>query len=146
MVIGILAAGAVSVAAVGAAAFGGHGPARHAIGRRVMAAVVDEALDRAKASAEQRAAIHAARDRVLVAIEAERAAHRGRVQEGLALFEAETLDPARVEALQRDAEAARGRVREAVRQALVEAHGVLTAEQRRAVADFVREHRFARGH
>jgi hypothetical protein len=48
-----------------------------------------------------------------------------------------------VEALHREAEAARARIRQAVHEAIVEAHDVLTPAQRKVVADYVRRHRFA---
>lgn len=140
-----LAAGVAATLAVGAGAavVGAHAGGRHAIVRRVIAATIDEALDVAGVSPEQRAAIHAARDRVFAAVEAERASRHQHVEETLALFEAEQVDRARVEALHQQGEAARQRIRTAVHEALVEAHGVLTPAQRKAVADHVRRHRLA---
>lgn len=147
--VGLVAAGTVGlVATAGAVAFGagGGGGFRHGIMRRVAVAVVDEALDQAQVTPEQRARIHAARDRVFATIEAERAGRRPHLEEGLRLFEADRPDEAALETLHRDAEAARTRVRQAVHEAIVDAHGVLTPAQRRAVADYVRAHRLAHLH
>ncbi len=111
--------------------------------RRVIAATIDDALDEAKVTPEQRAAIHAKRDRVFATVDAERTSRGAHVEEALALFEADQVDPARVEALHQQGEAARQRIRTAVHEAIVEAHDVLTPAQRKVIADYVRRHRFA---
>ena len=67
---------------------GGHG-ARHAMMKRVAVAIVDDALDAAQATAEQRAALHAARDRVFAAVEQHHRSRGARMQKVLALFEAD---------------------------------------------------------
>jgi len=64
-----------------------------------------------------------------------------RLAEALALFEADQVDPARVDALRQQGEDEHRRIAEAVSQALVEVHDVLTPEQRRILADYVRSHR-----
>jgi hypothetical protein len=63
-VIGGVAAGAVAFAATG------HG--REMMMRRMAVAAIDGALDEARATPEQRTAIHAARDRVFAAVEEHR--------------------------------------------------------------------------
>jgi Spy/CpxP family protein refolding chaperone len=143
-----LAAGLVATAAAGAGAFayGAHGGGRHAIMRRVVSATIDDALDQAGVTPEQRAAIHAARDRVFAAVDAAHGARRSHLEETLQLFEADRPDPARVEALHRQGEAERQRIRDAVHEAIVEAHGLLTPPQRKAIADYVRAHRMGRWH
>ncbi len=140
-----LAAGVAASLAVGAgaAALGAHGGGRHAIMRRVIAATIDDALDEASVTPEQRAAVHAARDRVFATVEAERTSRRAHLEEALALFEADQVDPGRVEALHQQGEAARLRIRTAIHEAIVEAHAVLTPAQRKVVADYVRRHRLA---
>jgi periplasmic protein CpxP/Spy len=145
--IGVAAGVAVSLAAgAGALAFGGPTGARHAIMRRVVAATIDEALDRAQVTPEQRQAIHAARDRVFATVDAERAGRRTHLEDALRLFEADRPDPAQVEALHRQADEGRQRIRQAIHEAIVEAHSVLTPAQRKALADHVRAHRLAHLH
>ena len=144
--IGLAAGIAASLAAgagvaVGANAAHAHGGWRAGIMRRVVSATIDDALDAAQVTAEQRRAIYAARDRVFATVDEVRADRQAHLEEGLALFEADQVDPARLEALHQQAEAGRQRIREAIHQALVEAHDVLTTAQRKAVADFVRSHR-----
>jgi Spy/CpxP family protein refolding chaperone len=62
----------------------------------------------------------------------------------LALFEADRIDAARVEAFRRQGEEEHRRVGDAIAQALGEIHDVLTPEQRRAVTSYVRSHRWMR--
>jgi Spy/CpxP family protein refolding chaperone len=145
--IGLAAGVAVSLAAgAGAFAYGAHAGGRHGIMKRMVSAALDEALDQAQVTPEQRVTIHAARDRVFATAEGVREGRRQHLEEGLRLFEADQIDPAQVEALHREAEAARERVRAAVHEALVEVHDVLTPVQRKAVADYVRAHRLSRLH
>ena len=118
---------------------GGHGMHGRMM-KRMVSAALDEALDRANATADQRTKIHASRDRAFAALEAhvpERGAHREKV---LALFEADRIDPAQVQALQTEVEQRHQAVRSAITQALIEIHDILTAEQRRVVTQFVRAH------
>ena len=134
----LMAVGVSLVAGVGAfAAAHGH---REAIWRRVATAAIDDALDRAQATAEQRAQIQAARDRLAGVFEAHGNGRSARMAEVLALFEADQVDPGRVQALRRQIEEEHAQIADAVSQALVEAHDVLTPDQRRAVAGYVRTH------
>jgi Spy/CpxP family protein refolding chaperone len=139
---------AVPVVAVltGAAALTawGHGPGGHGrhgwMMKRMVSAALDEALDQAGVTAEQRTAIHASRDRAFAALEAnapDRTAHREQV---LALFEADQIDPAQVQALRARMEERHQAMHTAISQAIVEIHDTLTPEQRRTVAQFVRSH------
>jgi Spy/CpxP family protein refolding chaperone len=137
-----LATAATAVALGG----GGHGGFRHGVMKRVVSVAIDEALDEAQVAPEQRARIHAVRDRVFATVDAQRTSQRAHAEDALRLFEAEQPDPAALETLHREAEAERARVRQAVHDALVEVHGILTTEQRKAVADFVRAHRMAHLH
>jgi Spy/CpxP family protein refolding chaperone len=121
-----------------------HGPGGHGghgwMMRRMVSAALDEALDQAGVTAEQRMAIHASRDRAFAALEAhapDRTAHREQV---LALFEADRIDPAQVQALHAQFEQRHQTIRTAITQAVVEIHDTLTPEQRRTVAQFVRTH------
>jgi Spy/CpxP family protein refolding chaperone len=142
-VIGLVAGVGALVVGAGAVAFGGaHHGGRHAIMKRVVAAEIDEALDRANVTPEQRASIHGARDRAFAALEDHGRTRRDRVAEALALFEADAIDAGRVEAFRRQAEGEHRQVGDAITQALVEIHDVLTPDQRRAVTAYIRSHRW----
>jgi Spy/CpxP family protein refolding chaperone len=143
-----LAAGlmATLAAGVGALAYSAHGGGRQAIMRRVVSAAIDDALDQASVTPEQRTAIYAARDRVYAAVDGARTQRRAHLDEALQLFETDQPDPTRVEALHQQGEAERQRIRDAVHGAIVETHGVLTLAQRKAIADYVRAHRFNHWH
>lgn len=145
-----LGAGAAATVLVGATALAfTHGPGRwhgHAgmgypIMRRVATAIVDDALDAIKATPEQRATAHAARDRVLAAVQAHREQRGQRMQEALALFESDALDPARLDAFRRSVEEEHRKIGDAISQALADVHRVLTPEQRKQLTDYVRQHR-----
>ena len=73
-------------------------------------------------------------------MEEHRKGRRAHIEEALALFEAEPVDPARLQAFRERAAGDHERVREAISQAIMEAHDVLTPTQRKAVADYVRSH------
>ena len=140
MTVGVLAVVTVGLV-VGASAFAFAHGGRHGMMKRFVSAAIDDALESAKVTAEQRTAIHAARDRVFAAFEQHRRTRTDRLAEALALFEADQVDPARVDALRQQGEDEHRRIAEAVSQALVEVHDVLTPEQRRTLADYVRSHR-----
>jgi Spy/CpxP family protein refolding chaperone len=144
---GLVTAGALGLVAAGAAvAYGTHGGGRHAFMKRIIVAAIDDALDEAKVTAEQRTALHGIRDRAFAAVEQVAEGRRTHLEEGLRLFEADQVDPARVEAFHRQGDEERQQVREAIHQAIVDAHGILTPDQRRAVADYVRHHRMSHMH
>ena len=107
--------------------------------KRFVSSAIDDALAAAQPTPEQRAAIYAARDRAFAIVEEHRKGRRAHVEEALALFEAEP-DPARLQAFRERAAGEHERVREAISQAIVEAHDVLTPAQRKAVADYIRNH------
>ena len=138
-VVSVLALGLGAAALTAAWA---HGPGMHgAMMTRMISAALDEALDRANVTAEQRASIHASRDRAFAAFQTQgpdRGAHR---EQMLALFEADRVDPAQLEALHAQMEERHRAVRTAVTQAIVEIHDTLTPAQRHVVAEFVRTHR-----
>jgi Spy/CpxP family protein refolding chaperone len=63
--------------------------------------------------------------------------HRDQV---LALFEADQIDPAQLQALHDQMEQRHQAVRAAITQAITEIHDTLTPEQRHAIAQYVRSH------
>jgi Spy/CpxP family protein refolding chaperone len=114
--------------------------------KRMVAAAIDDALDEAKVTPEQRAAINRIRDRAFASVEQARTSRRAHLEEGLRLFEADQVDPAQVEAFHRRADGERQQMRDSIHEAIVEAHAILTPAQRRAVADYVRQHRMSHVH
>ena len=145
-VLGSLAVAAVGLV-TGVAAFAAGGPAgRHGMMRRMITAKIDEALDEAKVTPEQRTAIYASRDRAFAAIDAQRKDRGAHLEDALALFQADRVDPAQLQALHQAHEAEHEQVRNAVTQAIVEVHDTLTHDQRKVVADWVRAHRFGMHH
>lgn len=135
-VLAVLTAAVVTGVSAFAFAHGG----RQGMMKHFVVAAIDDALDQAKVTPGQRTQIHASRDRVFAAMEQHRQTRTARLQEVLAVFEADTVDTARVEAMHQQGEAEHRVIADAVRQALVEVHDVLTPEQRRALADYVRSH------
>ena len=134
-----LATGAAALTAAWAHGPGGHGMHGRMM-KRMVSAALDEALDQAGVTQDQRTAIHASRDRAFAALEAQtpdRGAHREKV---LALFEADQIEPARLQALTAEMEQRHQAVRSAITQSIVEIHDTLTPAQRRVVAQFVRSH------
>lgn len=131
------------ITSVAAFAHGG-GMGRPAVMKRFVSAMIDDALAPANVTAEQRTQIYAARDRAFAAVEAHRQTRGTHMEEALALFEADAVDPGRVATFRAQREAEHRQVADAISQALVDVHDVLTPAQRKAVADYVRAHR--RGH
>ena len=123
----------------GALAYGGVHRGRHEVMQRFVASAIDDALDRASVTPEQRQVAHAARDRIFAAFQEHRRERTGRAQELLSLFEAEQVDPATLTALRARIEDEHRRIGDTITQALVEVHDVLNPAQRKALADYVRE-------
>jgi Spy/CpxP family protein refolding chaperone len=141
LLIGSLALTGLAITGTATAlAVGGHGP-RHRIAARVVSAAIDEMLDEARATPEQRARIHAARDRVFATIGDRGRDRHARFEEALALFESDRLEAAQLEAIRDRHEAEHRRVADTVAQAITEAHDTLTPEQRRIVTGWIRAHR-----
>jgi Spy/CpxP family protein refolding chaperone len=134
---------ALGVAALGTAsalAVGGH-VGRHAFMKRFVNSAIEDALDAAKATPEQRTRIRAATDRALATVETHMGDRHARFGDILAAFESDHLDPAALAAMRVRHEDEHRRVADAIQAAIVEAHDTLGPEQRRAVADWVRAHR-----
>jgi Spy/CpxP family protein refolding chaperone len=134
----VLAIGIVA----GAVAFAWGGPGhRSGVMKRFVAAAVDDAIDQAGVTAEQRAAIHAARDRVWTSVEQHRLTRGSQLEDALRLFEAERVDPGQVATLRQAHEAEHRQLADSIAQAILEVHDILTPAQRKALADYVRAHR-----
>lgn len=104
--------------------------------KRMAASKIDAALDAAKATPEQRKAIEAARDRVFAACE--RGDKGEKLDEALALFVADGWDAQKIAQLRAEHQAEAKKLGDAIEQALVEAHDVLSAPQRKAIVEFVK--------
>ena len=85
---------------VAAYAHGGRGPGMM---KRMVSAMIDEALEPAQVTPEQRTKIYAVRDRVFAAMEAQRQTRGQHMQQALALFEADTPRPGTARGLRRPA-------------------------------------------
>ena len=103
---------------------------------------IDEALEAAQLTAEQRATIDDARTRLRTTL-SEARPHQHVAQEVLSLLESDRWDEARVTKLRADQEAAWARIGDAVAQTLQQAHDTLTPAQRQAVVSSVRSQRAA---
>jgi len=141
--VAVVAAGLVT--GVAAFAHGGGPGFRHGMMKRMATAMIDEALEPAQVTPEQRATIYAARDRAFAAVEAQHQGRRSHVAEALALFEADVVDAGRLAAFRAQREAEHRQVADTITQALTEVHDVLTPAQRKAVADWIRAHRPGHG-
>jgi Spy/CpxP family protein refolding chaperone len=143
-IIGIVAVAAIGLLAGVARetqAFGGHGHRGGAIMRRIATAHIDEALDAAKVTKEQREKVHAIKERLFRTFED---SHRGRgahLEEALRVFSADRLDRDRIAAMRKERQAEMERMGDAVEQAITEVHALLTPAQRKAVADYIAQHR-----
>jgi Spy/CpxP family protein refolding chaperone len=123
-----------------------HAPAHLGAGRHMMQGLmerrIDEALDGAQLTAEQRASIDAARAELRTTL-AQIQPHQRVAQEVLSLLESDRWDEARVEKLRAEQEATWGRVGDAVARTLQQAHDTLTPAQRQAVVSSLRAQRDA---
>lgn len=119
----------------------GHRGAGHRM-QGMMERRIDEALDAAELSTEQRASIDAARAQLRTTLTQTRP-HQQVAQEVLSLLEADRWDEARVAKLRADQEATWSRIGDAVAQTLKQAHDTLTPAQRQAVVNALRSQRAA---
>jgi Spy/CpxP family protein refolding chaperone len=140
-ILGSLAVLGVGLVATVAAFAHGGGHGRPAVMKRFVSAMIDEALEPANVTTEQRTRIYAARDRAFAALEAHRQTRGAHLDEALTLFEADVVDPGRVASFRAQHEAEHRQVADAITQAVTEVHDVLTPAQRRAVADWIRANR-----
>ena len=108
--------------------------------KRMISAALDEALDQAAVTAEQRTAIYASRDRVFAAMEAQRPDRGAQREQVLALFEGDRLDATQLQAVHAQMAQRRQAIGDAITQAIVEIHDTLTPAQRQIVASYARTH------
>jgi Spy/CpxP family protein refolding chaperone len=119
---------------------GGPGGMHGGLMKRMISAALDEALDQAAVSAEQRTAIHASRDRAFAAMEAQRPDRGAQREQVLALFEGDRLDATQLQAVHAQMEERHQAMGAAITQAIVEIHDTLTPAQRQIVANYARTH------
>ena len=138
----VLIGATIAVAAlVGARAWAqgpGPGGMRAGMMKRMITAALDEALDQAAVTAQQRAAIYASRDRAFAALETNRPDRMAQRDQVLTLFEGDQLDASRLLAVHAQMEQRHQAVRDAITQAIVEIHDTLTPVQRQTVANYAR--------
>src|SRR5689334_5022862 len=115
IVLAAVALGGVVLAHEGPRHFGGF--MRRHVNQRI-----EGALDAAKATAEQRATIEKARDRVFSALEGSHQGRADHMKKVMALFEADQIDAAQVKALRDQHDAAARADGEAILAAITEAH------------------------
>ena len=123
----------------GAVAVGAHAGRGHMM-KRFVSSMIDDALDAAQVTPAQRTTIHQARDRAFAAVETHRKDRRIRLELGLALFEGDRLDQQGVHEFVQQREQEHRLIADAIGQALIDVHDVLTPAQRKALADYVRSH------
>jgi Spy/CpxP family protein refolding chaperone len=144
-ILGSLAVLGVGVGLITAVAAFAHGGARPAMMKRFVSAMIDDALAPANVTPAQRTQIYAARDRAFAALETHRQTRGAHMNEALALFEADVVDPGRVATFRAQREAEHRQVADTISQAITEVHDVLTPAQRKAVADWIRANRPGHG-
>ena len=126
------------ITTVAAFAYGGHGGRHGMFMKRFVSSMIDEALEPAQVTPEQRAKIYAARDRAFATAEAHHQTRGAHLNEALGLFEADVVDAGRLATFRSQREAEHRQVADTITQALTEVHDVLTPAQRKAVADWIR--------
>ena len=119
----------------------GHRGAGHRM-QGMMERRIDEALEAAELTAEQRASIDAARAELRTTLTQLRP-HQQVAHEVLSLLEDDRWDEARVAKLRAEQEATWSRMGDAVAQTLKQAHDTLTPAQRQAVVSSLRSQRAA---
>jgi Spy/CpxP family protein refolding chaperone len=130
----VAVAGVVGARAYAQAPGGMHG----GLMKRMISAGLDEALDQAAVTAQQRTTIYASRDRAFAAFEANRPDRMAQRDQVLALFEGDHLDAAQLQAVHAQMEQRHQAIRDAVTQAVIEIHDTLTPSQREIVASYAR--------
>jgi hypothetical protein len=140
MTMGLLALATAGVVG-GVAVAREHGHWQHGMWKTKVTEHVDDALDAAKVNEAQRNAVHAALDHVFATVEDGRKDHHADFEKGIALFEADTVDPAQLQAMRAEHQAMMEKTGDAIVQAVSDAHDALTAEQRKTIVVWVRNHK-----
>ena len=112
---------------------------------RMIGKRIDEALDAAKVSDKQRAAVHEIEGRTFEKLSALHKDKGGDMERVLTLFAGDRIDPQEVASMRAEHEAAMKQAGDTITQAITDVHDLLTPAQRKAVADYVRSHH-AHGH
>jgi Spy/CpxP family protein refolding chaperone len=102
-------------------------------------AQLDDALDLAKATPAQRAAVTAERDRLISQWKPERGERKESVQELLALLQSDKPDPAAIAKLQRQHQTRVAELAKATKEAFVKLHSLFGPGQRKVLAAYVRD-------
>ena len=126
---------------VGARAYAqGPGPGGMHAGmmKRMITAALDEALDQAAVTPQQRTAIYASRDRAFAALATNRPDRMAQRDQVLTLFQGDRLDAGQLLAVHAQMEQRQQAIRDAITQAIVEIHDALTPAQRQTVANYAR--------
>ncbi len=139
--IALAVTGALLVALVVGGAAVASGRMHEAFMQRRVSRHIDAALDAVHATPAQRDAVPAARDHVFTTIAETHQSERADLDAALALWQADSLDSAKLAELRARHQAAGQKIGDAVVQALSDAHDALTAPQRQQLADYLRAHR-----
>lgn len=137
LVVAALAATALAATAAVALPGRGRGPGGHHAAR--MQAQLDDALDLAKATPAQRAAVMAERDRLIAQWKPERGERKESMQELLALLQSDKPDPAAIAKLQRQHQTRVAELARATKEAFGKLHSLFSPEQRKVLAAYVRD-------
>jgi hypothetical protein len=126
---------ALAIGAAGARAIahrrGGHMKA-------MVSAHIDQALDAAKATGPQKAAVYAARDHLFDAFAAAHKPDHAQLEQALVMFQGDKIDRAKIDEIRARHEGDAKKVGDAFVQALSDTHDALTQAQRRAVVDYIK--------
>lgn len=142
--VALLFAGLAGTAIVRSNAHAGWGGPRSAIMKRFVNSAIDDVLDEAKVTPEQRTAIYASRDRVFTAFERSQRDRKSHAEEALLLFESDRIDNGKITALRTQHETEAKQIGDTVVQALTEVHDVLNPAQRKIVTQHIRSFRAMR--
>jgi Spy/CpxP family protein refolding chaperone len=108
--------------------------------KKMVTAHIDEALDAIKATDAQRGVIDAARDHVFATFAEMHDGGGAQIEHALTLLETGKLDAAQIDALRAEHQSQQRKIGDAIVQALYDVHGTLSAPQRKALVEYVREH------
>ncbi len=137
----LLAVGGIAIAHEGAGRMCAMHGGRGAFMKKMVSVKIDDALDYAKVDDAQRAKIHEIRDNVFTEMEKNRPDPKQHLAEVKELFLADKIDTAKVASLRAEHQAWMEKMGDLIEQSLIQAHDVLTAEQRAKVVEYVEKQR-----